>query len=533
MSLCASPSAPESTLATRAKHKALAAAIDIGSHETIMRVAELRLNKPPHLLETVYRTLPLGSDTYGSGRISQALVDQLIKILQSFQQKLKEYGEVLLEVTATSAVREAANMAFIVEQIRQRTGIAVRVLSNSMETALHFMGLAASVEHYADKIQETTLIVDIRAGSLQLSMYDQGQLVNSMNFHIGALRVKELLSDVERHVLDYSALLTEYIGGDLRYYAQFGPKRTLYKHVFVIGSSARFMRHLLAHDDDAAAVSASAFHAMYERLLAVDSVSDDDFTDIPSEHRSLVLPTAIIIDEVLRFTGADVFFMPDVSLSFCVLTELSVNKFKQTLAYHSPEDLVSSARHVMRRYRVDKKHSFHVETLALKLFDLTVKWHGLKKQDRLCLQLAAILHNVGKYIAVSDEGAYTFSIIQATEFIGLSKERELLVALLARFHNGNVHIGDYYVRLLPEAMRIVLMKLIALLAYANSLDAGHMQKIELIRAKETERGLQITYTAHADTTLERFHTAKRAAFFQDVFGLAPYLVQRPLPEEAP
>lgn len=508
----------------------IAAAIDVGSHETVLRIAEMRRGKAPKDIEVVHRTLPLGSDTYLSGRISQGLLDQLAKILLSFKTKLSEYGEVPVLVTATSAFREAENQAYALEQIRQRTAYEIQVLTNSLETSLHLSGLAASIENFSQIVQETTLILDIRAGSIQLSMYDQGALINSLNFRIGALRVRELLGDLERHAIDYTALLAEYIGGDLKYYSTMGPKRTTYKHLIVIGGNVRFLRYLMAMQPDESTLEIEQFQETLRSLSGADKGQDQRLADMPAEHRSLMLPTAIIIDEVSRYTGVKAIQMPKFSLSSCLLNDLAMRKYKLKIPYDAEADLISSARQVARRYRIDKKHSYHVERLALKLFDLTKKWHGLKKEDRTSLQIAAILHNVGKYIAVQDDGRQTLNIIQATELVGLSEDRKLLIGLLACFHNGHVEIHHYEVRQLPKPLRITLIKLIALLAVANALDAGHGSKINLLRAKETEQGLQLTYETDDDATLELWNFDNHVDTFVDIFGMRPYLVKKSLRE---
>lgn len=520
-----------SVLATRVsgREKSLAAAIDVGSHETVMRIAEMRMGKAPKDIEVVHRTLPLGSNTYSEGEISQALLDQLIQILQSFRLKLAEYGDMPVVITATSAFREASNVIYGAEQIRRHAGYDIDVLSNSIETSLHLLGLAATLDQYADIVKDTTLIVDIRAGSIQLSLYDQGALINSLNFRIGALRVRELLGDLERQAIDYSALLTEFISGDLDYYQTLGPKRTTYKHLIVIGGNMRFMRHLLELEPEQSQIAVSNFKILYARLAGRKD-SWQRIMDIPDEHRTLLLPTAIIIDEVARHAGVDTIIVPKVSLSSCLLYDLAQRRFKVKAPYDVNADLISLARQVARRYRTDKQHAMHVENLALKLFDLTKKMHDLKKDDRLCLQLAAILHNVGKYIAIQDDGSATLSVLTSTEFIGLTPERKQLVALLACYHNGNVTIGDYHVRQLPEPLRLVLMKLIALLAVANSLDAGHAGKIQLIRARETDQGLALTYEALADVTLEMWHFRHHRPLFSQIFGVEPYLVRRPARE---
>ena len=48
--------------------KKVYAAIDVGSHEIQMQIAELDKHDRPQIIDTIRRTLPLGTDTYTSGK---------------------------------------------------------------------------------------------------------------------------------------------------------------------------------------------------------------------------------------------------------------------------------------------------------------------------------------------------------------------------------------------------------------------------------------------------------------------------------
>lgn len=511
-------------MVTKSKQTGFAGTIDVGSHEISLLVAEMQQEKAPKIVEIARRTLSIGTDTYKDGLISRQLLDQLIAILNSFHAKLLEYGDPSVEVVATSAFREAKNAIYCVEQIEKRTGFKVRILSRNLETSLHLLGLSATLPDYSSILEEATLILDIRAGSIQLTLYDQGRLINSLNFRIGALRVRELLADFERRAIDYSALLEEYIGGDLRYYDTLAPKRTTYKHLIVIGGSVRFLRHYVGLAPGEIALQKDVFSAACIKLGKDDRKGGRN-SEIPVDHRNLLLPTAIIIDQVMQFAGVESFYIPELSLCECLAIDLAVRKYRLSLPYDVEADLVSASRQLARRYRTDKFHGSAVERLSLRLFDLTKKIHGLGRQERLCLQMAAMLHNIGKYISIAGDGLHTLGIIESNDFVGLSPDDQRLVALLACFHNGNVSIEDYRVRQLPVPRRLVLMKLIALLAFANALDAGHRGKISLIKAKLTDNKLVLTYESDGDETLELWTAKNSSKPMLDVFGLEPVLVK--------
>ena len=55
------------------------------------------------------------------------------------------------------------------------------------------------------------------------------------------------------------------------------------------------------------------------------------------------------------------------------------------------------------------------------------KVHGLGRRERLLLQVAAILHDCGKYISFANGPSCSYDIIMASEIIGLThKEREII-----------------------------------------------------------------------------------------------------------
>lgn len=75
-------------------------------------------------------------------------------------------------------------------------------------------------------------------------------------------------------------------------------------------------------------------------------------------------------------------------------------------------------------------YSPHIEALtqmAMLLFDTMKKQHGLGKRERLLLQVAAILHDCGKYISFANAPQCAYDIIMSSEIMGLSHlEREIV-----------------------------------------------------------------------------------------------------------
>ena len=70
---------------------------------------------------------------------------------------------------ATSAMREARNNQIILDQIRVRTGLTVRIISNSVAAFISYKAIAAKAGEFNKIIQKGTAIVDVGFRQRQLS----------------------------------------------------------------------------------------------------------------------------------------------------------------------------------------------------------------------------------------------------------------------------------------------------------------------------------------------------------------------------
>ena len=69
----------------------------------------------------------------------------------------------------------------------------------------------------------------------------------------------------------------------------------------------------------------------------------------------------------------------------------------------------------------------HVADLAVRLFDELVDEHGLGERERLLLQVAALLHDVGIYVSLRAHHKHSQYILAASQIFGLSDEETAIV----------------------------------------------------------------------------------------------------------
>jgi exopolyphosphatase/guanosine-5'-triphosphate,3'-diphosphate pyrophosphatase len=186
--------------------------------------------------------------------------------------------------------------------------------------------------------------------------------------------------------------------------------------------------------------------------------------------------------------------IPSSSMLDSLLLDMSRRSEHELLADGDPaaELIESSAWAIGRKYRVDEAHAAKVRELALQLFDGVRRFTTLADRSRVLLAVAAILHDVGVFVASADHELHSGYLIRASQILGLSASEVERVALIARFHRKDPPPRESHVlSQFPPAVRVELLKLSALLRVADSLDADHAQRVERVRVEMTAEALEV------------------------------------------
>jgi exopolyphosphatase/guanosine-5'-triphosphate,3'-diphosphate pyrophosphatase len=511
------------------------AAIDVGSNEVSMKIFEVSKKYGIKELDHVRYTIELGSETYTNAKISHRLVNELCQVLESFTRKMKEYSVTDYTAYATSAVREALNNLLIIDQIKLNSKLKVSILSNSEQRFLLYKAIALKEQEFNRMIEKGTAIVDVGAGSIQISLFNKGALLSTQNIKLGSLRIRELLSTMENQTNNFSNLLEEYINNDIQTFKHFFLNDFNLKNIIAVGDNLndllRFKDTIEDYKSNPSTlgkeyIDKSSFHNLYGNLLARSTTEISYSLNIPKEQASLLLPTAMIYHKIFAESKADVMWFPGVTLTDGLVVDYAQKKEKLILSHDFTQDIIQAAKNIARKYHCNIAHMDNVEYIALTLFDCLTKLHGLNSRDRLLLQIAVILHNSGEYINMNEGAINSYNIIRSTEIIGLSHQEREFIAYLVRFHIGNYPKYTELDSNFSKDTYIKLSKLSAIFRVANALDKSHKQKFSNISISYRDNSLTITGTTTQDITLEKGLFEKKADFFEEVYGIRPQLKQK-------
>lgn len=502
------------------------AAIDVGSTDVSMKIFEITTKKGYRQLDYVSNIIELGSDTYADGYISQESVENLADILTRFSKKMREYGTTEYCAYATSAIREAKNNMLVLDLLKVRTGLEVRILSNSEHRFLMYKGLAVKAELFEKIVEKNTAIVDIGAGSIQISLMNNQKLTATQNIPIGALRVRDRLKLFYFDTTNLERVMEEFISNEMDTFRHYYLGEKEIKNVIAIGDEILNLIQIVPELEIKDNMNEKQLNAIFERLLSRNPSDLAAEYKIPYERATLLLPAAMIYGIFLKQSKADLIWTPDVDLCDGIIVDEMEKTKKLVFGRNFEDDIRSSVLQIAKKYRCNKSHNFNVTKIACQIFDKTKKIHGLKNKERLQLEIAATLHDCGKFINMNGGGFNSYSIIMSTEIMGLSHKEREEIANIVRYNS--VSFPDYWELQseIGDGDYMIIAKLVAILKIANAMDRSHKQKANAYNIVVKDKKLIITMDTLYDLALERGLFDDKGDFFLQVFGIEPVLKQK-------
>lgn len=504
------------------------AAIDVGSYELSMKIFEISKQNGLKEIDCVRHRIDLGTDTFATGKINYERVDELCRVLREYRAIMEGYRVEDYKAYGTSAIRETENTIIVLDQIEQRTGIKIDVLSNSEQRFLDYKSIASKGKAFNKVIEKETAILDIGGGSIQISLFVKDALVTTQNMKLGVLRLQDNMSHLNLKPSQYENIIDEFISSQLALFKKLYLKDRNIENIIVVDDyiSAVVERKMARLEDDC--IEASEMDLFMEKVREKSVVEAARILDMPEENIPLLYISSVLLNRVVKVMNAKLIWVPGVALCDGIAYEYG-EKNKIIKANHDFEqDIIVCAQNISKRYMGSRRRGETLEQIALTIFDSMKKVHGLGKRERLLLRLATILHDCGKYISLMNLGECSYNIIMSTEIIGLSHLEREIVANTVKYNHMDF---DYYemrgshINLDKEAC-LKIAKLTAILKVANGLDRSHKQKFKNVKTTLKEEELIITIDTPVDITLEKGMFQKRAEFFEEVYSVKPIIRQK-------
>ena len=270
------------------------AAIDIGSYELEMKIYELSSKKGMKQIDDIRHRLDLGSDTYASAMIPYEKVTELCNILNEFREIMRTYQVTAYKAYGTSAIREAKNTRILLDQIHQRTGIEIGVLSNSEQRFMDYKSVASHTEEFNKMMEKDTAILDIGGGSIQLSLFENGILETTQNMKLGVLRLQERLNHLNAASAKIEQLIDEMVASQLAVFKKMYLKGKDIKNIIVIDDYLSVVMQKVLYEGERGYISREGFFAYIEEMKHMTLSEVASKFGIPSENALLLFISSIL-----------------------------------------------------------------------------------------------------------------------------------------------------------------------------------------------------------------------------------------------
>ena len=179
------------------------AVIDVGTNSIKFHVAERGGDRRFQTLADRAEVTRLGQGVDVAGEIVPEALERAIVAIAGMAKEATSLGVRATAAVGTAGLRAASNREAVLEAIRNRTGVAIRVISGAEEGRLAYQAVEAGLGTTAGSL----VVFDTGGGSSQFTFGQDGQLIEQYSVPVGAVRFTErfgLAGTVTTAVLDES-----------------------------------------------------------------------------------------------------------------------------------------------------------------------------------------------------------------------------------------------------------------------------------------------------------------------------------------
>jgi exopolyphosphatase/guanosine-5'-triphosphate,3'-diphosphate pyrophosphatase len=499
------------------------AAIDVGSNAMRMVVGRIVYEGKVEAVENLRLPVRLGQDAFTDGMVSEETAQQAVDAFTRFRRVADDHKVEKIRAVATSAMREMTNGDLLIDRIARATGIKIEIISGEEEARLIHMAVAQAV----NLKNKHVLLIDIGGGSVEVTLSQNGNILSTESYNMGTVRLLKKLSGEKTSALPFHKLVREYAeSARHRIDRELGSK----KIDICVGTGGNIeemgsLRQKLFKRDSDRAITLEELDKLVETLSRMKVEERMRRLKLKPDRADVILPASIVLQMIAHEAKIKEVTIPNVGLKDGVLWDMAYS-LQENMRVSPREQVWTSALHLGKKYQFDLEHAKLVSYLAGRLFVQSQTLHGLDDENKLLLEVAALLHDIGHFINTVDHHKHGYYILKANPLIGLSESQQNIVANIIQYHRKSTpSFQDDGFRNLPPRDRIAVTELSALIRLADGLDVSHAGRVRDVQLEQQRNSWSLKLQGNGDLMLERWALEKRQRLFQDVFGVKLKIVE--------
>jgi len=492
------------------------AAIDVGSNAIRLAIATVDATGQYQVVHNAREAVRLGHDVFATGRISDVTIKAALEAFRRFREQLSKYSVTRFKAVATSALREAENGEAFVALVLKRHRIPISVIGPEEEARLVHLAVKERIQLNG----RIALLVDIGGGSVEISLGNKSGILSTQSYAMGSVRLLRILNQRRLTRSRFNQLVSRYVDvTNRRLQKELGGQ----KIEMCIGTGGSIesigeIRRDLFKKRSSAKITTIELASVSRKLQALTVEERIQRFHLRPDRADVISPAAVVLQNILRQARVREILIPGVGVKDGLLSEI-VWEILYRGKHLDRDQVMNSAFQFGRKYAFDEKHGIVVSRLALQIFDQTRHIHGLNGESRMLLEVAALLHDVGQYVGVSNHHKHTFYLLQAGPIIGLSPSQIELMANVARYHRKSPPrlVHESFASLSPKQRKVV-STLASILRVADAIDRQHADCVQSVNLTFKRQRVTLRLRGGGDLLLEKWALAKRSELFEKFFG---------------
>ena len=482
------------------------AIIDLGSNTNRLVVLNTQVGYSYRLEDQVREVVRLRHGMTEHGLSAEAF-ERGFSTMRLFKNFCDSTKVAKIIAVATSAVREAANGPLFVQQVREKIGLELQVLTGEQEAYYDTLGALNEVS-----IQKG-VILDIGGGSIQLSEVRKRRYQQGVSLTLGALAL------TERFVSHDPLTKDEYAAIQAEIERQLDTVKWLKKQdgepLIGLGGTIRNLAQIQAENDNYPLYTLHGFvlkrQSVEESVRLFRKLPIDERRNIPGltpDRADIILPGAMTLLEVMKRMDVEEIAISQNGIREGVFLEYFWEHLDPPIL---PDVRRFSVLNLARFYNYEKEHSNHVRFLAERIFWQLTSLHEYGSKVFDLLDAAALMHDVGRIIDYRGHHKHSQTLVENNGLPGYSPRELALIGLLTRYHRkGNPSI-DGYEMLLDEDDLKLLTRLSAILRMAETLERGRDANVNDVIVTWDDDELRLTLITDAYPSVELWQAERNAA----------------------
>jgi exopolyphosphatase/guanosine-5'-triphosphate,3'-diphosphate pyrophosphatase len=236
---------------------------------------------------------------------------------------------------------------------------------------------------------------------------------------------------------------------------------------------------------------------------------------MPTDRADIMLAGAVVLAETMALFAAKSVLVNARGIRHGII----IDTLAREGGAEVKPDLRRAVRDLATRYHYNRIHAEQVTRLALSIFDQLEEPLGLDPETRPLLEAAAMLHDIGYFIAYERHNEHSYHLILHSSLAPLTRRELGIVASVARYHTKALPKSRHesWSSIDPED-RPTVRALASVLRLADGLDRGGGEHVRSVRVSDDGDTMRLFLSGAEDLTAELYGVEKKRDLFEETFG---------------